>query len=239
MACDDAVLAATDKAHDYARCLVDLAEKSLLRRSLALAQAAVHRVQHISLRITEILDPGRPRATRVSKIALVGVTGLAGICLVAVLQSPTLIAFQDNRATAAPAATGYSLGKTASASRRTAEAAVSATESVMPVVLREGNINQPASATPKRRANVDVARPKSREVVVPAKFVVRPEHPNVLRAGLTIHQRAVIPVESILFVMPDARFDASGRVVWTLSVWRLTVFHPAQAPTEGTVSNSI
>lgn len=239
MACDDAVLAATDKAHDYARCLVDLAEKSLVRRSLALAQAAVHRVQHISLRITEILDPGRPRATRISKIALAGVTGLAGICLIAVLQSPTLIAFQDNRATAAPVAIGYNLGKTASAPRRTTEADVSATESVVPVVLHERNISRLASATRKRRANVAVASPKSREVVVPAKFVAQPEHPKVLRAGLTIHQRTVIPVESIVFVMPDARFDATGRVVWTLSVWRLTVFHPLQVPVEGTISKLI
>src|SRR5262249_14375159 len=44
MACDDAVLAETANAKGYAQCLVSLAEKSLLRRGLAMAQAAVSRL---------------------------------------------------------------------------------------------------------------------------------------------------------------------------------------------------
>ncbi len=65
MACDDMVLAKTASPRAYAECLVSLAEKSFLRRGLALAQAAVDRMRHVSLRVTQILDEKRPGATRV------------------------------------------------------------------------------------------------------------------------------------------------------------------------------
>jgi beta-lactamase regulating signal transducer with metallopeptidase domain len=238
IACDDAVLAATNQAHDYARCLVDLAEKSLVRRSLAMAQAAVHRVQHISVRIGKILDSSRPHATRVSKIALADVAGLAGLCLIALLQSPALIAFQGSVvATAAPVAHrpgAPDVATVASAVRDAAKAT-----KVVPVVMRERSNIPRHSSTRAKQSNVALAHAKSRDVVLPASFAPQPPPPKVLRAGLTIHQQTVIPVESVLFVMPDARLDAAGRVVWTFSVWRLTVFHPAQMPAEGTIPDSI
>jgi hypothetical protein len=237
IACDDAVLAATNQAHDYARCLVDLAEKSLLRRSLAMAQAAVHRVQHMSVRISQILDPSRPRAPRISKIALAAITGIAGICLIAVLQSPTLIAFQGNLVgtAAKPALSGVE-GAVLTA-RISGEA--TQTGAAVPVVMREPVRSSPRSVLRTRKSNVAVARARSRDVLTAAKLARNPEQSKVLRAGLTLHQRTVIPVENILLVMPDARFDASGQVVWTWSVWRLTVFHPVQPPVEGTIPNSI
>ena len=49
MACDDAVLAETRSPRAYAECLTHLAERSFLRRSMALAQAAVSRVRQTSL----------------------------------------------------------------------------------------------------------------------------------------------------------------------------------------------
>src|SRR5581483_32225 len=56
MACDDIVLAATNDAHAYAECLVSLAERSMLRRGVALAVAAVGRVRQMTLRLGRILD---------------------------------------------------------------------------------------------------------------------------------------------------------------------------------------
>ncbi|HVO62145.1 MAG TPA: M56 family metallopeptidase [Terriglobales bacterium] len=241
VACDDAVLAATDKAHDYARCLLGLAERSLTRRSLAMAQAAVHRLQHISVRISQILDSSRPRATRISKIALGAVTALVGLCLVAVLQSPTLIAFRNSDVVTA-------------ALHRNDDNSEAAWATVIPAMLREPTSTAPSSfphlqksvvgtaASRVRRNDVNVIRAhaKPRDVVIPAKFTPRPKpQPKVLRAGLSVERQVVIPVESILFVMPDAIFDGYGRVVWTLSVWRLTVFHPVRVPAEGAISNSI
>ena len=227
IACDDAVLAATDRAHDYARCLVDLAEKSLLRRSLAMAQAAVQQVQQISLRISKILDPSRPRATRVSRVALAGVTGLAAICLVAVLQSPTLIAFQNN------------VAATSASSVPRTDVPDNDSAMVVPATMRA-----PVSATRSHKTGktYQAAHSKARlapQDVVPAKFAAPAQQTKVLRAELTVRQQTALGVEDIVFVMPDARFNASGQVVWTWSVWRVTVFHPVQAPAEGTIPNAI
>ena len=63
MACDDLVVATTSSPRAYAECLVALAEKSFGRRNLALAQAAVSRVRHTSLRIRQILDRKRSGST--------------------------------------------------------------------------------------------------------------------------------------------------------------------------------
>ena len=52
----------TTNPRAYAECLVSLAEKSFLQRGLALAQAAVDRLQNVALRVTQILDASRPRA---------------------------------------------------------------------------------------------------------------------------------------------------------------------------------
>ena len=202
-----------------------------------MAQAAVHRVQHMSVRISQILDPSRPRAPRISKIALVGITGIAGICLIAVLQSPTLIAFQGNLVgtAAKPALSGVE-GAVLTA-RINGKA--TQTGSVFPVVMREPVSSSPRFIPRTRKTNIAAAHAKPRDVVIPANLTRHPEQPKVLSAGLTRHPRTAIPVESILLVMPDARFDASGQVVWTWSVWRLTVFHPVQAPVEGLIPNSI
>jgi hypothetical protein len=93
MACDDAVLAETGNPRAYASCLVDLLEKSCARRGWAMAQAAVHRAHEASLRIAQILDPHRPTATRVRRLA----PGLAGIfsvaCVGILFSAPQLVAF--------------------------------------------------------------------------------------------------------------------------------------------------
>ena len=60
MACDDAVLARSGTPREYAECLAHVAERSFLRRQLALAQAAVGRVRQLTARVAMILEPNRP-----------------------------------------------------------------------------------------------------------------------------------------------------------------------------------
>ena len=105
MACDDAVLAETSSPRAYAECLATLAEKSLLRRSAALAQAAVNRIRQTSLRVAQILDVNRPQAAPVRKsaVALVGLFACA--CLGIASQMPRLVSFQDGTPTLASTAT--------------------------------------------------------------------------------------------------------------------------------------
>ncbi len=71
MACDDAVLAETTNPRAYAQCLVSVAEKSFIRRGVALAQAIVNRMRQTSLRVSRILDANRSGATRVWKPAAI------------------------------------------------------------------------------------------------------------------------------------------------------------------------
>lgn len=95
MACDDAVLAETGNPRGYAQCLISMAEKSFLRRGLALAQAAVNRMRQTSLRVSQILDINRPSATKVWKPALYSVAAFFVFCLVSISHAPELVAFQD------------------------------------------------------------------------------------------------------------------------------------------------
>jgi hypothetical protein len=95
MACDDAVLAETANPKGYAQCLISVAEKSFMRRGLALAQAAVNRVRQTSLRVSQILDVNRSNATHVWKPALYSVAAFFFACLVSLSHAPELVAFQD------------------------------------------------------------------------------------------------------------------------------------------------
>ncbi|MGZ4877328.1 MAG: M56 family metallopeptidase [Candidatus Angelobacter sp.] len=100
MACDDAVLAHSGSPRGYAECLARVAERSFLRRQLALAQAAVGRVRQLTERVTLILDPDRPRATQLWKPAIPLVLVLAGLCALPASFTPELVGFADDAPTA-------------------------------------------------------------------------------------------------------------------------------------------
>ena len=105
MACDDAVLAETANPKGYAKCLISVAEKSFMRRGLALAQAAVNRVRQTSLRVSQILDVNRSSATHVWKPALYSVAAFFIACLLSLSHAPELVAFKDPPDTMASATT--------------------------------------------------------------------------------------------------------------------------------------
>lgn len=96
MACDDAVLARTPNAYDYAQCLTKMAEKSFLRRQAIMAQAAVNRMRQLSLRVTQILDTKRPGSTRLWWPAVPLVMMVASLCVVPGRHASSLIAFEDD-----------------------------------------------------------------------------------------------------------------------------------------------
>lgn len=100
MACDDAVLAETGSPRAYAECLARVAEKSFLRRQVALAQAAVSRMRQLTRRVTRILDPNRRVATQVWKPAIPAVVTLALLSGVSGSWAPSLVKLQDGAGTA-------------------------------------------------------------------------------------------------------------------------------------------
>jgi Zn-dependent protease with chaperone function len=97
MACDDAVVAETENPRAYAECLTHLAEKSFVRRSLALAQAALGRIRQTSQRVAQILNADRSRTRRENrKPAMALVAGVAIVCAGALSKTPKLVGFEDN-----------------------------------------------------------------------------------------------------------------------------------------------
>jgi len=96
IACDDAVLAQSGTPRGYAECLAHVAERSFLRRQLALAQAAVSRIRQLTVRVAKILDPNRQQSTRVWKPAIPVVVMAAGLCVFSASQAPELIGFADD-----------------------------------------------------------------------------------------------------------------------------------------------
>lgn len=91
MACDDTVLAQTASPRTYAECLARVAEKSFMRRQIALAQAAVNRMRQLSVRVGRILDPNRAQSTKSWKPAIPAVVALALISGVSVSSAPELV----------------------------------------------------------------------------------------------------------------------------------------------------
>jgi len=100
MACDDAVLVQSGTPAGYAECLAHVAERSFVRRQIALAQAAVGRVRQLTARVTRILDPERPKATQLWKPAVPIVMVVALLCAVPASFTPELVGFADDAPTA-------------------------------------------------------------------------------------------------------------------------------------------
>jgi beta-lactamase regulating signal transducer with metallopeptidase domain len=96
MACDDAVLVQSGTPAGYAECLAHVAERSFLRKQIALAQAAVGRVRQLTARVTRILDPERPKSTQMWKPAVPVVIVVALLCAVPASFTPELVGFADD-----------------------------------------------------------------------------------------------------------------------------------------------
>ncbi|HEU4413179.1 MAG TPA: M56 family metallopeptidase, partial [Candidatus Angelobacter sp.] len=95
MACDDAVLAHSGTPRGYAESLAHVAQRSFVRRQIALAQAAVSRMRQLTLRMAKILDPQRPQSGKLWKPAVPVVVVAAGLCAFSASQGPALIGFAD------------------------------------------------------------------------------------------------------------------------------------------------
>ncbi len=96
MACDDEALLYAASAREYAQSLVAVAEKSMLRRSLLMAQAAVHRARETSLRIARLLKVGGKTNQRAWTPAAVILGVLSAAMFVIEPGMPQWIAFHDD-----------------------------------------------------------------------------------------------------------------------------------------------
>jgi beta-lactamase regulating signal transducer with metallopeptidase domain len=240
MACDDFVLASNSNPRAYAQCLVSVAEKSFLRRGLALAQAVAGRMQQTTQRVKRILDAEHPTATKIYKPALGLVAAFSIVCLIALPHAPRLVAFNGQ---------GHKFSE--SAFRGVPTTALDLTgigAKMIPAALHSqacypvhGNIQLRSvaghtlkltsrsiynhSATARDVARVKLAArqsnsPRSTDSVrmIDARMI------NASAGDPKSIDDASSP-KAMLLVMQTEAVDSDGQV-WSISIMRLTVFHP-------------
>ena len=249
MACDDAVLAETSSPRAYAECLAHMAQKSFVRRSLDLAQAAVGRIRQTSLRVAQILDVNRPRSgVGVWKPAVSLVAVFAFVCSVGSARAPRLIAFQDSSpAKALPVRSPAPMIASALSPSR----AEAASAPLTPSLIHAAEWRRSA---PARRDLVARARMKAPKVtpvgVVPAferietfetSFVLQQSLPPQNLKPSSLAQSAVgtqdlvhnaglrgAPLASTeaVFVVVQSQYGSTGPSLYQISVWRVIVRQP-------------
>jgi len=205
MACDDMVLAATANPRNYASCLISFVEKLQNPRGLALAQALVSRMRHMSLRVAQILDTRRPSQTRLWKPVLGLSAGVLAVGFAAVPYAPRLVAFQ-------------SLAK-----ESPTQSVRASNDEAKPASVQHSIY--PTGAMLSRH----VLRPAPPATVIPAAFSMRrtgsvPRFKATSRRASLAKARTkqVLFVNSEMFViLQTTQYDASGAPVWTLCIWRV------------------
>jgi hypothetical protein len=244
LACDDFVLASTADPRAYAQCLVSVAEKSFLRHSLTLAQAAVSRAKQTALRVARILNVDKADRRGTSPAwtpALALIAALSVVGVIALPQASSFVAFDNEPSNTA---TTLALAKTSqsgsdfphigarlipSAAHRDLNAgAFNNNIRVRRKLARavpsdpRGDRNNSGNKNDNDQDSVAVNSPSPKLVRLHADSV-RPEGESVGgdAPGYADHR----PTQA-LFVVQTQQFDRSGDLVLSIYVWRLTVFHP-------------
>ena len=223
MACDDLVLARTTDPRAYAKCLVSLAEKSYLRRGLAMAQAAVTRMRQTSSRVLQILDGSRPTGTAVWKPAPLLFTAFSIVCLFVASYTPRLVGFErsDSRLTAQTSGMDANEVRNASSQVVTAKLHLNSSSGKNPVT-RAFAAKPMALAAKLPAAKLPAVRRD------PALSAAKAEHrrahfPPMVRAG--VEENSLVP-QTLFVVMQTQEYDGYGSAVWSVRVWQVTLVRP-------------
>lgn len=216
MACDDFVLAATSNPRGYAQCLVTVAEKSFLRRSVALAQAAVGRMQQTAHRVARILDADRPAATKVWKPALGLVSAVSVACLISMPRVPSLVAFDGTAPSFTQSASNLTplVNDSAGVGARVIPASLHVSSTT---VRRKDALARSVKVQSRKHGELSVAAVASAKVTQPQT--------RMINASANASRDDVGEPNSVLLVVHTQQIDEYGQV-WNICVWRLTVFHP-------------
>ena len=209
MACDDAVLAEMQNPHVYARCLVSLAEKSLVQRGIAVTQAAISRAKDTTLRVAQILDLERPKATRVFAPAVAAsVLGFVGVGLVVLPNAPRLISFEKTHVIQAPAVAQLAME----------EPAPQVPKSMVIEAAAHVDRSKPAPAKVHAVKRPESPAREAHEVLVKHRAV--PSRPLVVQASA---KRAPSPPAQFVVFTQSTEYFRQGNAIVSYSVWRITL----------------
>ena len=209
MACDEAVLAETENPQAYAECLVSLAEKSFVRRGLALAQAVVGRARETSLRLARILDGNRPKSSRVFRPALGLAAALAVCCVIALPDAPKLIAFENAGPPVINNNNNVSFGAGA-APQLPQTAVIPAAERTAEGPLR--------AAVPRKSVAAGIYRPTKFSEARGTRQTQIGARPVMARSSA----QEEVAAPQVQLVMQMTQYDERGSAIFNLSVWRVT-----------------
>jgi beta-lactamase regulating signal transducer with metallopeptidase domain len=232
IACDDAVLAETASPRAYAECLAHLAEKTLVRRSLALAQAALGRLRQTSLRVAQILDIDRPMGTTRAwgmPLALVAAFSVASVLGVA--RAPRLVGFSDSL----PSTGVNSINATASESGE---------RSLVPSII-PASYTQASEAGSNKRLDRHVKH-RGLPLIAERRKVQTAERVSALGSVISdpdsgrVTPRAVRqtntdavslpPTEALFVIVQGSQSGPAAQPVYIIRVWRVMLFHLVADP---------
>lgn len=225
MACDECVLAQTGNPRAYAKSLAAMAERSFVRRTVALAQAAVSRLHDTTLRVAKILSPASSRTSAAP--LLVSVAAVSGLTIAFAVYSPDLVSFSSPSAPAplamaqvhAPSLVSPASLKTDRVQAKPMLASVRFTEPASRSFRREQNKTQDSERTALPVAAQGHAVPtlSAGEKVIPAKAAVRSS------------KKAARP--AVFIFWQETYRDGDGNV-FQRSYWRVVVLNnsPKEQP---------
>lgn len=226
MACDDAVLEQTASPHRYAECLARVAEKSFLRRQIALAQAAVSQMQHLTSRVTRILDPKRHATTQMWKPAIPGVAALALLSGIFGLWAPGLVKVEDGQqlSMSSPGDAVFNPGRVNATTPQLNPAPVRSWNAVMKA--------RPAHSETSRSLYVPARQTSPAKVIAPSATTTKlkakqkqPQAPAVLAQYSPKTTNAVPPAatqhEEYVLVIETRQTVTAGADGWQVSVQQL------------------
>jgi beta-lactamase regulating signal transducer with metallopeptidase domain len=250
MACDDAVVAETSSPRAYAECLAHLAEKtvlhrnlahpSLAQRSIALAQAALGRIRHTSLRVAQILDVNRPMGPVRSWKPAVSVVAVFAIASVAwISRAPRLIAFQDRDAASdvSPSVAHISPASELRESKLNPPPLVPASFRV-PATHQTFKRSKSALTIQPRVSNPitsSVAQSRSDQTSLAEKYFAPTNslQSNLVPIDVHLPDATITPVaftETFFVIIESPQTGSSDQPVLQIQWWHLTVLHPAVDP---------
>ena len=259
MACDDMVLAQTANPRAYAKCLVSLAEKNLLRRGIALAQAAVGRMRHTSLRILQILDARRSNSAGIWKPAPWVIAGFSVACLATAAHAPRLVAFGDpantlpnasmaasSRVTSSTAASGY--GDSPFVGRVVPASYVAGTNGSEVKHGKKAAAKRPARSASRRTMekptwlqaqNAEFKSNRTAPAAIQAVHRDAAQQPaaiSLLRTSAREYP-VVMMQQAVLIMTQDQSTGEVVPVLWRVSVWQVVVLPQAPQKVSAEISS--
>jgi beta-lactamase regulating signal transducer with metallopeptidase domain len=223
MACDDAVIAETASPRAYAECLTHLAEKTMIQRSLALAQAALGRIRQTSLRVARILDVKRQfDAGRVWKPAVSLVAGFAIVCVLGISREPKLLAFSGNDSSSvAGAMASPTMANTTIASALPNIGSARVSKALF------------HSEAPRVVATSLKARPVHHRWRTDEPIAHAGAGSVVWQTNVRLTNATAVPVaftQTFFVVVEGSESGFPEQPVYRIQLWRVTVFHPVVDP---------